>query len=729
MMKKLLFKTLILGIMILGGASCAWADATQLNANASATSWDVPSSSSAKAGDYIQLDGIRMTFGSISDETTTWSKNGSALQPTSMPYYYVGETKTPIPADFSTSSTLPTGGCFFVFEPTKTGILTIKEKDSQDAAQNVFFATVTSDGSTIKSVNLQQISTDNPCTRSFYVHKDRKYYFFQSVKIDNSTPKYDSYRNLFYGISFADAIDNNDNDTYTFPTSNSTVLPSGLSITCANLTITLGGSVDNVWTGSDNGAQATYTPNTLVASDASFGTSTLVTEFTKSSTLPVEGGYLVINNISENGTLTFNAKTSGGSKPIYYIDATENTLTELDILSRSTNGTNQSYTLGVQKGHTYYLFQAANSTVNSYRCSFKSITFAASTANTYAFSSTWDFPYVDGIVMQYGKQATTANVWKFSNATTVKLFDGTDNGTYSADAPASGNLPTDGFYIVFKPYKNGLLELTTTLNFYGTTKFVKLGDEEKPLFSEAKGVNGTGSTTTGKMWVESGNTYYFTSNDRWTRFTGFSFEDEISATIGSTGWTTFASSYPLDLTTLTASEGTATAYYASAANSSTVTMTSTTSTVPAGEGLMIKGTAGATVTIPVATSGTAISGNLLKGCTSSTPLTTNSNYYVLVNNEGTPEFQCLDNNGATIPAGKAYLDLTGLSMARSLSIVFDDNETTSISEELRVNSEEFATAPVYDLQGRRVDGSRLMVHGSGLKPGLYIKNGKKVIVK
>lgn len=203
----------------------------------------------------------------------------------------------------------------------------------------------------------------------------------------------------------------------------------------------------------------------------------------------------------------------------------------------------------------------------------------------------------------------------------------------------------------------------------------------------------------------------------------------VPATIGSTGWTTFASSYPLDLTTLTASEGTATAYYASAANSSTVTMTSTTSTVPAGEGLMIKGTAGATVTIPVATSGTAISGNLLKGCTSSTALTTNSNYYVLVNNEGTPEFQCLDNNGATIPAGKAYLDLTGLSMARSLSIVFDDDETTSISEELRVNSEEFATAPVYDLQGRRVDGSRFMVHGSGLKPGLYIKNGKKVIVK
>lgn len=36
---------------------------------------------------------------------------------------------------------------------------------------------------------------------------------------------------------------------------------------------------------------------------------------------------------------------------------------------------------------------------------------------------------------------------------------------------------------------------------------------------------------------------------------------------------------------------------------------------------------------------------------------------------------------------------------------------------------------IYDLQGRRVDGSRFKIQGSGLKPGLYIVNGKKVVIK
>ena len=74
---------------------------------------------------------------------------------------------------------------------------------------------------------------------------------------------------------------------------------------------------------------------------------------------------------------------------------------------------------------------------------------------------------------------------------------------------------------------------------------------------------------------------------------------------------------------------------------------------------------------------------------------------------------------------------------------------TSISEELRVKSEEFATASVYDLQGRRMvnsskatgrrDSGNLFTLHSSLKKGLYIvrsaedrmqgKSGKKVLVR
>ena len=198
----------------------------------------------------------------------------------------------------------------------------------------------------------------------------------------------------------------------------------------------------------------------------------------------------------------------------------------------------------------------------------------------------------------------------------------------------------------------------------------------------------------------------FTSGDITVRlYAAYSHLDLLPvtvATIGTTGWTTFASAYPLDLSNMTASEGDVKAYYASAIGEKKVTMTSTESTgVAAGEGLMLKGTVGATITIPVAASGTAISGNKLVGCTSETVLAKNASYYVLVNNNGA-EFQSLADYGATIPAGKAYLDASTTSGAR-LSIVFDD--ATAIK-----------TVDASAKSGAQADGK-------------YLEKGKIVIVK
>ena len=44
-----------------------------------------------------------------------------------------------------------------------------------------------------------------------------------------------------------------------------------------------------------------------------------------------------------------------------------------------------------------------------------------------------------------------------------------------------------------------------------------------------------------------------------------------------------------------------------------------------------------------------------------------------------------------------------------------------------MNSEKFATADWYDLSGRRI-GQWSMINGQ-LKPGLYIVNGKKIVIK
>ena len=85
----------------------------------------------------------------------------------------------------------------------------------------------------------------------------------------------------------------------------------------------------------------------------------------------------------------------------------------------------------------------------------------------------------------------------------------------------------------------------------------------------------------------------------------------------------------------------------------------------------------------------------------------------------------------TITAFRAWFTYNGANASRNLSFTIDD-ETTSISEELRVKGEE-SDGVIYDLQGRRVrsaeaNSSLFTIHSS-LKPGVYIVNGKCVIIK
>ncbi len=147
---------------------------------------------------------------------------------------------------------------------------------------------------------------------------------------------------------------------------------------------------------------------------------------------------------------------------------------------------------------------------------------------------------------------------------------------------------------------------------------------------------------------------------------------------------------------------------------------------PAGTGLLLQGTAGVTYQVPYATQ-TGYYINLLHGLTHDTqvsPTAGNQTNFLLGKKNGVTTFYRVAQTG-TVSAGKAYLqlptsvvgDLTG---SRVMRIVADD-ETTGISEALPLNDNgEIQNDNVYDLQGRRVT-----------KPtrGLYIVNGKKVVIK
>ena len=77
---------------------------------------------------------------------------------------------------------------------------------------------------------------------------------------------------------------------------------------------------------------------------------------------------------------------------------------------------------------------------------------------------------------------------------------------------------------------------------------------------------------------------------------------------------------------------------------------------------------------------------------------------------------------ANVPARKAYFTIPSSANARAFSMVFED-ETTAFKQ-LRITNDELPNydSSIYDLNGRKVNGQNL-------KPGIYVKNGKKVVIK
>ena len=137
--------------------------------------------------------------------------------------------------------------------------------------------------------------------------------------------------------------------------------------------------------------------------------------------------------------------------------------------------------------------------------------------------------------------------------------------------------------------------------------------------------------------------------------------------------------------------------------------------VPAGEGVLLKGEAGASVSILETSGVTALEGNDLHGTTQAdgtlVSFDTNKTYYVLSGDT----FKKY--TGTAFAANKAFFQADGEG-ARSFTMTFDNGETTGISATLTNN--ETMNNEYFDLQGRRV---------AQPTKGLYIVNGKKVIMK
>ena len=241
------------------------------------------------------------------------------------------------------------------------------------------------------------------------------------------------------------------------------------------------------------------------------------------------------------------------------------------------------------------------------------------------------------------------------------------------------------------------------------------------------GESGNFNTKTGLCTTNSSTSaFYYTP-----RITFRTASPTVSATLGTNGYTTFACPRPLDLSNLPSGLK---AYKAEVdAENSKVLFTEINQAVPANTGILLEGTAGETYAIPVAASGTTPEGNafLVNSTGGTFEAESGYTYYGMKKATSASDpivFATFAPATVAIPTNKAYLKVanTPSGLSRQLVCAFSDNTTTAIAE---IANRQNGQNSYFNLAGQRVDGSRFTVNGSGLKPGLYIINGKKVVIK
>ena len=225
----------------------------------------------------------------------------------------------------------------------------------------------------------------------------------------------------------------------------------------------------------------------------------------------------------------------------------------------------------------------------------------------------------------------------------------------------------------------------------------------------------------GTLYVPYGAKETYASTGGWTWFKNI-VELGLTVTINQYGNATYCSPYALDFSDV---EGLK-AYAATGYDTATQVVTLTrVQSIKGGTGLFLKAEPGEYV-IPVIENSSYNTLNLLVGTLEQTTVNSTagemSNYkFTIADGDAAPMFYPFEDN-TTFSAGKAYLQIPTAwlpaTAQKSLSIRFDDGETTDIDEvkEQRAESKDV----YYDLSGRVVENPTR---------GIYIIDGKKVLVK
>ena len=292
---------------------------------------------------------------------------------------------------------------------------------------------------------------------------------------------------------------------------------------------------------------------------------------------------------------------------------------------------------------------------------------------------------------------TTETTWTNGKVTMAVAgrniwYNGNDLRLYkTSGTKAAGNITLsvpDGYYMTRIDLTGGTnLELTSGGGVKNGT--VWSGKSQSVKFTH----NGGGTITLTKITV--------------TYCTEAEFNTKVNITMGDAGYMTY---YCQDAAL---SFGTLEAYVVSEVGDADVTLTPIT-VAPAGTAVVLKGAAGSYELTKEATPD-AVASNRLRVSYGSTTTTETSDVYALAKKNDVVGFYHVQ-AGVKVPAGKCYISINKSTSAPEY-LGFGGgatgiNEVRGMTEEVREG--------IFDLSGRRVENPT---------KGLYIVNGKKVIIK
>ena len=229
-------------------------------------------------------------------------------------------------------------------------------------------------------------------------------------------------------------------------------------------------------------------------------------------------------------------------------------------------------------------------------------------------------------------------------------------------------------------------------------------------------------------WEIKGNTTTLTTNDKYivvrmaksdrsqgcyfglkqiTLYNGYRFATTATSNIDNVA--TFSASNPVTFSS------DATAYIAINSDNKQVTLSPLNGALAAKQGAIVSKTTTGDIYAYVSTEATDSRNNQLVGGGDATKELTDGNYYIFNKKGDDAVFSPLNNTSTTLAANKAALKTT---TAGCQALTLDFGSVTGINT---VTTAMPATNATFDLSGRKASGK--------LPAGLYIKNGKKLLIK